>query len=78
MGLNGFWGLRTHTIYLSMYSALISEGLLVPLKNLFSQRHWEKEDFIALVSVEAGTEPQSYCFPLRSCLWILSKDYLTR
>lgn len=54
-GLNGFWGLRTHTIHLSMYpckhSALISEGLLVPLKNLFSERHWEKEGFIALISV---------------------------
>lgn len=85
MGLNGFWGLRTHTIcpsvYPCKYSALISEGLLVPLKNLFSQYHWEKEDLRALISVEEGiweTEPQSYCFPLSSCLWILSKDYKTR
>lgn len=46
VGLNGFWGLRTNTIHLSVYSckhsALMSEGLLVPLKNLFSQHHWEK------------------------------------
>lgn len=46
MELNCFWGLRTNTIHLSVYSckhsALISEGLLVPLKNLFSQHHWEK------------------------------------
>lgn len=46
MELHGFWGLRTNTIHLSVYSckhsALISEGLLVPLKNLFSQHHWEK------------------------------------
>lgn len=44
--LNGFWGLRTSTIHLSAssckHSALISEGLLVPLKNLFSQHRWEK------------------------------------